>query len=145
MHRTTAMCCKNVFTKFSCIFNFRPKMTILQSLQLLVNGHFWQFTENALIFQIIAVFLSRFSIEQLQCVVKMFLACFYAFSIFDLNWRFCKVYSPCLVAMFGNFEKNVIFWSRSLHRTTAMCCKNVFSMFVCIFNFWPIETILQSV
>ena len=91
-----------------------------------------------------------FCIEQLQCVVETFLACFYAFLIFDPKWRFCKVYSLCLVAIFGYFQNALIFriwavfWSRFLHRTTAMCCRNVFSMFLCIFNFWPKVTILQS-
>ena len=106
--------------------------------------------KNALIFRILAVFSNRFCIEQLQCVVETFLACFYAFLIFDRKWRFCKVYRLCLVAIFGNFQNALIFrilagfWSRFLHRTTAMCCRNVLSMFLCIFNFWPKVTILQS-
>ena len=87
-------------------------------------------------------------IEQLQCVAETFLACFYAFLIFDPMWRFCRVYSYCLVAIFGHFQNALIFpilavfWSCLLHRTTAMCCRNVFSMFLCIFNFWPKVTIL---
>ena len=95
-------------------------------------------------------FGASFCIEQLQCVVETFLACFYAFLIFDPKWRFCKVYSLCLVAIFGNFQNALIFriwavfWSRSFHRTTGMCCRIVFSMFLCIFNFWPKVTIFQS-
>ena len=91
-----------------------------------------------------------FCIEQLQCVVETFLACFYAFLVFEPKWRFCKVYSLCLVAIFGHFQNAVIspilavFSSHFLHRTTAMCCRNVFSMFLCIFNFWAKATILQS-
>ena len=91
-----------------------------------------------------------FCIEQLQCVVETFLACFYAFLIFDPKWRFCKVYSLWLVAIFGHFQNALIFpilavfWSCFFHRTTAMCCRNVFSMVLCIFNFWPKVTILQS-
>ena len=90
LHRTTEMCCRNVFSMFLCIFNFWAKVTI---------------------------------------------------------W---KVYSPCLVAIFGHFQNAVIFAilaffsSRVLHRTTPMCCRNVFSMFLCIFNFWAKVTILQS-
>ena len=101
-------------------------------------------------FPILAVFWSRFCIEQLQCVVETFLACFYAFLIFDPKWRFCKVYSVCLLAIFGNFQNALIFpilavfWSFFLPGTTAMCCRNVFSMSLCIFNFWPKVTILQS-
>ena len=89
-------------------------------------------------------------IEQLQCVVEAFLACFYAFLIFDPKWRFCKVYSLCLVAIFGHFQNALIFriWavflSRFFHTTTAMCCRNVFSMFLSISNFWSKVTILQS-
>ena len=73
----------------------------------------------------------------------MFLACFYAFLIFDPKWRFCKVYSLSLVGIFGNFSNALIcrilavFWSPFLHRTIAMCCRNVFSMFLCFFIFWP--------
>ena len=95
-------------------------------------------------------FPAVFCIEQLQCVLETFLACFYAFLIFDPKWQFCKVYSLCLVAIFGFFQNALIFrilcvfWSRFLHRTTAMCCRNVFSMFLCIFNFWPKVTILQG-
>ena len=146
LHRTTAMCCRNVFSMFLCIFNFWPKVTILPSLYPLPCGHF----QNALISRILAVFGAIFWIEQLQCVVETFLACFYAFLIFDPKWRFCQVYSLCLVAIFGHFQNALIFrilavfWSRFLHRTTAMCCRNVFSMFLCIFNFWPKVTILPS-
>ena len=104
-----------------------------------IFGHF----QNALIFRISAVFGAVFCIEQLQCVVETFWTCFYAFLCFDPKWRFCKVYSLCLVAIFGHFQNALIFrllavfWSRFLHRTTAMCCRNVFSMFLCIFKFWP--------
>ena len=91
-----------------------------------------------------------FCIEQLQCVVETFLACFYAFLIFEPKWRFCKVFSLSLVAIFGHFQNAVIFpilavvSSSFLHRTTEMCCRNVFSMFLCIFNLWAKVTILQS-
>ena len=92
-------------------------------------------------FQYQLFFRAVFCIEQLQCVVETVLACFYAFLIFEQKWRFCKVYSLCLVAIFGYFQSALIFpilavfSSRFLHRTTAMCCRNVFSMFLCIFNF----------
>ena len=54
---------------------------------------------------------------------------------------FCKGYSVWLVAIFGNFQNGLIFqmlavfWRRFLHRTTAMCCRNLFSKFFLIFNF----------
>ena len=101
-------------------------------------------------FEYCVFFRAVFCIEQLQCVVETFLACFYAFLIFDPKWQFCKVYSLCLVAIFGHFQNALIFRilcvfsSRFLHRTTGMCCRNVLSMFLCIFNFWPKVTILQS-
>ena len=130
-----------------------PKWRFCKVYSLCLVAIFGNF-QNALIFRILAVFSSVFAavfcIEQLQCVVETFLACFYAFLIFDPKWRFCKVYSLCLVAIFGNFQNALIFRilavfsSRFLHRTTAMCCRNVFSMFLCIFNFWPKVTILQS-
>ena len=114
---------------------------------------YWPFLaifKISLIFRILAVFFRAiFCIEQLQCVVETFLACFLAFLIFDPKWRFCKGYSFWLVASFGNFQNSLmcwilgVFWSCFLHRTTAMCCRNVFSMLFCIFNFWPKVTILQ--
>ena len=106
--------------------------------------------ELLLFFEYELFFRAVFSIEQLQCVVETFLACLFAFLIFDPKWRFCKGYSLCLVAIFGNFENALIcrilavFSSRFLYRTTSMCCRNVFSMFLCLFNFWPKVTILES-
>ena len=106
--------------------------------------------QNALILRIFVVFWSRFCIVKLQCVVETFLACSYAFLIIEPKWRFCKVYSLCLVAIFGNFQHGLIFrilavsWSWFSHRTSAMCCRNVFVMFLCIFTFRAKGTILQS-
>ena len=56
-----------------------------------------------------------FCIEQLQCVVETFLACFYAFLMHKKNALIFRIFA--------------VFWSRFLHRTTAMWCRNVFSMF----------------
>ena len=81
------------------------------------------------------VFEAVFCTEQLECVVETFLPCFYAFLIFDPKWRFCKVYNLCLLAIFGNFQNALIFrilanfWSRFLHTRSALCFRNVFSMF----------------
>ena len=58
-----------------------------------------------------------------------------------VNYISTNIISLCLVAIFGNFQNGLIFRilavfsSRFLHRTTGMCCRNVFSMFFCIFNF----------
>ena len=56
------------------------------------------------------------------------------------------------MAIFGSFQNALIFrilevfLSCFLHRTTAMCCRNVFSMFLCIFNFYPkIEFFAKSI
>ena len=79
---------------------------------------------NSLIFRLLAGFLAVFCIEQLQCLLKTFLAIFFAFLIFDPKWRFCQVYSPFLVAIFGNFQYGLIFrilavfLSGFSHRTT---------------------------
>ena len=47
--------------------------------------------------------------EQLQFVVETFLACFLAFFIFDPKCEFCRGYSLCLVAIFGNSKNALIF------------------------------------
>ena len=84
-----------------------------------------------------------FCIEQLQCVVETFLGCFYTFLIFDGKWRFCKVYGHCLVAIFKmfSFSKLAVFLEPFFCIEQLMCVRNVFSMFLCIFNFWPKVTI----
>ena len=133
---------------FYAFLIFDPKWRFCKVYSLCLVAIFGHF-QNALIFRILAVFGAVFCIE-LQCVVETFWTCFYAFLCFDPKWRFCKVYSLCLVAIFGHFQNALIFrllavfWSRFLHRTTAMFSRNVFSMFLCIFNFWPKVTILQS-
>ena len=180
-------------------FIFDPKWRVCKVYSLCfvaIFGHF----QNALMFRKLAVFSSRFCVEQLQCVVETFWpcsytfsifdkvysfclvaifkilsffeyklffravscieqlqsaveilrACFYAFLIFDPKWRCCKVYSLCLVAIFGHFQNALIFRILAvfstpfLHRATAMCCRNVFSMFFCIFNFWLKVNSLKS-
>ena len=143
-------CVVETFLACSCAFLiFDPKRRFCKVYSLCLVAIFGHF-QNALIFPILAVFWSRFCIEQLQCVVETFLGCVCAFLIFDPKWQFCKVYSLCLVAIFGHFQNALIFpilavfWSRFFHGTTAMCCRNVFSNFLCIFNFWPKVTILQS-
>ena len=134
---------------FYAFLIFDAKWRFLKVYSVSLVAIFGQF-QNALIFPILAVIWSRFLHRKLQCVVETFLACSYAFLSFDPKWRFSKVYSLCLVAIFGHFQNALIFpilavfWSRVLRRTTAMCCRNVFSMFLCIFNFWPKKTILQS-
>ena len=76
--------------------------------------------------------------EQLQCVVETFLACFFAFLIFDPKCRFCKGYSLCLVANFGNFQNGLIFqilaafWSRCIGQVQSI----VETVLACIFAFF---------
>ena len=146
--KTTVTWCINVFSMFLCIFNLWPNSEDFG--KSIASSCPFFFSKCSHYFQYKLFFGTVFCIEQLQWVVETFLACFYAFLIFDPKWRFCKVYSLCLVAIFGNFQNALIFrilavfWSRFLHRTTAMCCRNVFSMFLCISNFWPKVTILES-
>ena len=149
LHRTTAMCCRNVFSMFYAFLIFDPKWQFCKVYSLCLVAIFGHF-QNALIFRILAVFSSRFLHRTTAMCCRNVFSMFYAFLIFDPKWQFCKVYSLCLVAIFGHFQNALIFpilavfSSRFLHRTTAMCCRNVFSMFLCIFNFWPKVTILQS-
>ena len=90
LHRTTAMCCRNVFSMCCSILIFWANLTILQSLEPLLCGHFWQFSK----------------------------------------W--------------SHFSNISFFGGRFLHRTTAICCRNIFSIVLGIFNFWAKGTILQS-
>ena len=92
-----------------------------------------------------------FCIEQLQCVVETFLACFYAFLIFDPKWRFCKVYSLCLVAIFGNFQNALIFRILAVFFEPFLCIEQlqcvVETFLACFYAFLifdPKVTILQS-
>ena len=84
-----------------------------------------------------------FSIGQLQSFVETFLSCCFKFLIFHPKLEFFKGYSLWLVAIFGNFQNALIFrilavfWSRFLHRTTAMCFRNLFSMFFAFLIFDP--------
>ena len=94
--------------------------------------------QNGLIFQILPVFSSGF----LHRTTRLFII-FLAFLIFDPKWGFCKGYSLCLVAIFGNFQNGLIFRilavfsNRFLHRRTAMCYRMVFRMF--FFSFLAFE------
>ena len=114
------------------------------------RSQFGRWGGSCLIFRILAVFGAVFCIEKLQRLEETCLASFYPSLFFHPKGPFCKVYSPCLVAIFGNFQNGLIFrilapfWSHFLHRTTAMCCRNVFGIFLCISNFWPKVTILQG-
>ena len=140
-----------VETFLACFFVFLifdPKWGLWKGYSLLLVGIFGNF-QNALTGRMLSFFEVFFCIEQLQCVVETFLACFLALLIFDPKWGFCKSYSLWLVGIFWNFLNALIFRILAvfgncfLHRTTAMCCRNLFSMFSCIFNFWPKVRILQ--
>ena len=134
---------------FSVFSIFDPKWKFWKSYSFCLVAVFGNF-KHPLIFRILVPFWSPFCIEQLQCVVKTFLSCFFAFLIFDPKWGFYKGFSLCLVPIFGNFQNALnfrilaVFGSHFLHRTPAMSCSNVFSMFFCIFNFWPKVRILQG-
>ena len=93
-------------------------------------------------FSNISCFCELFWIEQLQCVLETFLGCFFAFLIFDQKEPFCKGYSPSLLAIFGNFQNDLIFRIFAvfsdpiLHRTTPMCHIETFlACCFCIFIF----------
>ena len=53
-----------------------------------------------------AIFLR---IEHLQCIVETFLACFFAFLIFDPKRQIRKGYGICLVAIFLKFQNGLNF------------------------------------
>ena len=150
LHRTTAMCCRNVLACFYAFLIFDPKWGFCQVYSLCLVAIFG-YLKNALIFRIIAVFWSRFLLRTTAMCCRNVFSMFLCIFNFWPKWGFWQVYSLCLVAIFGNFQNALIFrilavfWSRFLHRTTAMCCRNVFSMFLRIFNFWPKVRILPSV
>ena len=99
--------------------------------------------QNGLIFRILALFPSCFCIEQLECLVGTFSACFFAFLIFDPKRRFYKWYSLCFVAVFANYQNGLIFGilsafsSRFLHRTTGMSRRNALACFFTFLIFDP--------
>ena len=142
LHRTTTMSCRNRFSMFFAFLIFDPKWPFCKVYSLCLVAIFANF-QNALIFRILAVFSSRFFLRTTQCLVETFLAYFFAFLTFDPKWPFCKGYNLCLVVILANFQNGLIsqilavFSCRFLHRTAAMCCRNVFSKLFCIFNFWP--------
>ena len=145
LQRTTAISCTNVLSMcFYIFFIFDPKWPFCKGYSICLMAFFANF-QNAFFFRILAVFSSRFCIEQLQCLLETFLACFFAILIFDPKWPFSKGYSPCLIASFAHFQNVIIFQilavfpSLFLHRTTAMFCTNVFSMF-----FWHFKFLTQS-
>ena len=93
---------------FYAFLIFEPKWRFCKVYSLCLVAIFGHF-QNAFISPISSCFFEPFfCIEQLQCVVETFLACFYAFLIFEPKWRFCKVYSLCLVAIFGHFQNAFI-------------------------------------
>ena len=67
----------------------------------------------------------------------------FAILIFDPNWPLCKGYSLCTVAIFANFQNGLIsqilaaFWSRFLHKTSLMCLRVFYRMFLAFLIFDP--------
>ena len=147
--KNSKMFVERFFSGFWQFFFYRNWVFCMSySLCILVSfGHI----QNAPIIRILGVLWSLFFAKKNSNVfVERFFVCLRQFYFFDPNWVFCMGYSLCIAAIFGHFQNALIFrilagfWSRFLHRTTAMCCRNVFSMFLCIFNFWPKVTILLS-
>ena len=126
------LCCRNVFSIFLCIFHFAPKVTIFQEKQLIFKK--WDHFQNC----------------QKWPPSTGYRLCKIVTLGPKLKMHKNRAKSLCLVAIFGNFQNGLIFrilavfWNRFFHRTTAMCCRNAFSIFLCIFNFGPKVTILQS-
>ena len=79
LHRTTAMCCRNVFSMFLCIFNFYPKIKFFAKSIAFAWWPFLAIFKMLSFFEYKLFFEAVFCMEQLQCVVETFLACFYAF------------------------------------------------------------------
>ena len=135
---------------FNAFLILDPKWRFCKVYSLCLVAIFNMFS----IFEYWLFFGAVFCIEQLQCVVETFSACFYSFIIFDLKWRFCQVYSLCLVAifnMFSFFEYWLFFGAvfcieqlQCVEERFLACCRNVFSMFLFFYHFWPKVTILPS-
>ena len=56
-----------------------------------------------LIFGILGVFGVDFCLEHFSFGSRDVFRMFFNISIFDPNWRFCKGYSPCIIAYFSDF------------------------------------------
>ena len=61
------------------------------------------------IFPILGVFGEEFSVKHFCCGSTDVFRMFFNILIFGPNWRFCKGYSPCIIANFSNFETLLIF------------------------------------
>ena len=63
--------------------------------------------------------------------------------IFDPNWPLCKGHSLCMLAIFANFQNGLIsqilpaFWSRFSHKTSLMCLRVFYRMFLVFLIFEP--------
>ena len=82
-----------------------------------------------------------------MCCRNVFSFFFLHFSFLSQSDHFAKAIAFAKWPFFGNFQNGLIFRalavfsSRFLHRTTAMCCRDVFSMFF----FFHFSFLTQSV
>ena len=143
---------KTVLACFFAFLIFDPKWGLCKGYSLCLVAIFDDF-QNPLIFLMLAFFWSRSLYRATAICCTNVVSISILILIFNFNfskWGFCKPYTLCLVAIFATFQSPLIFRvlavfsSRFLHRTTAMSCRNVFSMLFCFFNFWAKVGILES-
>ena len=120
LHRTTLMGLYNRFSHVFGIFNFWPKLTILQRLWPLQR---WQIYKIVSFMQYLMVFEAFFCTEALSSNSTINLFMFSGIWNFYPNWPFCQDYSLYKRADFKNRLISRIFGvfsSGFLHRTTLM-------------------------
>ena len=104
---------------------------------------FFAILEHLLFWRILRVFGVDLLVEHFSCGSRDVFWVFLNISIFDPNWRFCKGYSPCIIAHFSDFKTQVIFPTLGVFGVyfclEHFFCgsRDVFRMFLNIFIFDP--------
>ena len=130
------------------ILIFDPDWPLCKGYSLCIVAIFANF-QNGLISQILVAFWSRFLHKKSLMACRVFYRMFLAFLIFDSKWPFCKRYSLCSVAIFGNFQNGLIFrilsvfWSRFFAWDNCIYFYSRFLYAFRNFNFGPKLTTLQ--
>ena len=99
---------RDVFRMFLNILSFHPKWRFCKGYGPCIIANFSDFGTHVFS-RIVGVFGVVFCLEHFCCCSRDLFRTFLNSLIFDLNWRFCKGYSPCIIAKFSDLEHSLIF------------------------------------